>query len=86
MAVKKKWIQGDATHESAVRHPGAVKAAAKKHGRSTLAEAKAESKSPNRKIASRGRLALRFMGKAKHGNIKKTKHKKTSRKHISAKA
>ena len=75
-----KWIQ------SSVKRPGILKDAAKKHGRSTLAEAKVESKSPNRKIASRGRLALRFMGKAKHGNIKKTKHKKTSRKHISAKA
>ena len=76
-----KWIQ-DAT----ARHKGSLTRAAKKHGRSALAEAKMEAKSGNRKIASRGRLALRFMGKAKHGNIKKTKHKKTSRKHISAKA
>ena len=62
---KEMWIQG------AVRHPGAVKKAAKKHGRSTAVEAKVESHSPNKKIASRGRLALRFMGKAKHGNLKK---------------
>jgi len=85
MATKKKWIQGDATHEGAVRHPGAVKAAAKKHGRSTASEAKVEAKSPNRKISSRGRLALRFMGKAKHGNIKKSKGK-TNRKRVSVKA
>jgi hypothetical protein len=75
-----KWIQ------DAVKHKGRLTAAAKKHGRSTLAEAKAESKSPNRKIASRGRLALRFMGKAKHGNIKKAKGKKTNRKRVSVKA
>lgn len=67
-----KWIQ------RSVRHPGAVKEAAKKHGRSTLAEAKVEAKSSSKKIASRGRLALRFMGKAKRGNIKKSK--KTTRK------
>lgn len=69
-----KWIQG------AVKHKGSLTRAAKKHGRSTSAEAKAEVKSPNKKIASRGRLAMRFMGKAKHGNIKKTKAKKTARK------
>jgi hypothetical protein len=76
---KDKWIGG------AVRHKGSLTRAAKKHGRSTLAEAKAEEKSPNKKIASRGRLALRFMGKAKHGNIKKAKSK-TNRKHVSVKA
>lgn len=59
------WIKG------AVKHPGAVKKAAEKHGRSVTAETKAESRSPNRKIAARGRLALRFKGKAKKGNIKK---------------
>ena len=74
---KDKWIQG------AVSHPGAVKSAAKRHGKSTLAEAKSESHSPNKKIASRGRLALRFMGKAKRGNLKK--HKKSSGKRTTRK-
>lgn len=73
-----KWIQG------AVKHKGSLTRAAKKHGRSTSAEAKAEVKSPNKKIASRGRLAMRFMGKAKHGNIRKTKGK-SSRKRVSGK-
>ena len=74
----KDWIS------SAVKHPGAVKKAAKKHGRSTLAEAKVEAKSPSKKIASRGSLALRFIGKAKHGNIKKAAgKKKSSRKRVS---
>jgi hypothetical protein len=71
--------------EHSIRHPGAVKSAAKKHGRSTLAEAKVEAKSPSKKIASRGRLALRFMGKAKHGNLKKAKGK-SARKRMSRKA
>jgi len=67
-----KWLG------TVVKRPGAVKSAAKKHGRSTLAEAKVESHSPSKKISSRGRLALRFMGKAKHGNIKKAKRKRVS--------
>jgi hypothetical protein len=81
-----KWIQGDAKHVPAVKHPGAVKNAAKKHGKSTLSEAKSESKSPDKKIAARGRLALRFMGKAKHGNIRKKGQKRGSRKRISSKS
>lgn len=64
------WIQG------AVKKKGSLTRAAKKHGRSVPQEAKAETKSPNRKIAARGRLALRFEGKAKHGNIKKHHAKK----------
>ena len=69
---KDKWIQG------AVKHKGSLTRAAKKHGRSTSAEAKVEAKSPNKKIAARGRLGLRFLGKAKHGNIKKSKRKRVS--------
>jgi hypothetical protein len=66
-----------------VRHPGALKAAAAKKGKSTTAEAQEEAKSPDKKIAARGRLALRFQGKAKHGNIKKAKHhKKHNRKRV----
>lgn len=62
---KENWVA------SAVKHKGSLTRAARKHGRSVLAEAKAESHSPNRKIAARGRLALRFKGKAKKGNFKK---------------
>ncbi len=69
-----KWIQGTESKEGAIRHPGALKRAAAQHGRSTLQEAKAEIHSPNKRIASRGRLGLRLMGAAKHGNIRKKKH------------
>jgi hypothetical protein len=70
-----------------VKHPGAVKEAAARHGKSTAAEAKEESKSPDKKIAARGRLAMRFEGKAKHGNIKKAKGKKKHHhKRVSGKA
>ncbi len=67
---KDRWIQ------EAVSHPGVVKNAAKRHRRSVVAEAKAESHSPNKRIAARGRLALRFQGKAKHGNLKKNASQK----------
>jgi hypothetical protein len=77
--VAKDWIGG------AVRHKGSLTRAAKKHGRSTLAEAKAEAKSPNKKIAARGRLGLRFMGKAKHGNIKKATGNKRYHKRVTGK-
>ena len=50
-----KWIQG------AVRHPGALKRAAAKYGRSTEQEAKVEEHSPNKHMAARGRLGLRFI-------------------------
>lgn len=70
-----------------VKHPGAVKEAAAKHGKSTAEEAKEEASSPDKSKAARGRLALRFMGKAKHGNIKKAKgHKKHHGKRVSSKA
>lgn len=74
------WIQG------AVKHKGSLTAAAERHGKSTSEEAKEESKSPNKKIAARGRLALRFMGKAKHGNIRKAKAKSHHRKHYARKS
>lgn len=61
----KKWI-GDA-----VKRPGAVKDAAARKGKSVAEEAKSEAKSPDSKIAARGRLALRFKGMAKKGNIRK---------------
>jgi len=68
-----------------VKHPGSLTKAAEKHGKSTAEEAKEESHSPDKKIAARGRLALRFMGKAKHGNIKKKGKKRHSQKRVSAK-
>jgi len=67
---KNRWIQ------SSIKKPGSLTAAAKRHGISKVAEAKKEAHSPNKKIAARGRLGLRFMGKAKHGNIKKKHHHK----------
>lgn len=51
------WIQG------AVKHPGALTAAANKHGVSKLQEAEKEAKSKNPHIAARGRLGERFMRK-----------------------
>ena len=73
----KKWIQGEKGKDGAVKHPGALKAAAKRHGKSTKEEAEDESKSSDPKIRSRGNLGKRFLGVAKHGNI----HKKGKKKH-----
>ena len=70
---KKRWIQG------AIRKPGAVKEAAKRHGKSVSEEARSESHSTDPKIASRGRLAMRFKGMAKHGNIRKKKSRPSGR-------
>ena len=50
-----KWIQ------KAVKHPGALKRAAERAGRTTEQEAEVESKSKNKKIAARGRLGERFI-------------------------
>lgn len=87
MAKKKvnKWLQGTAKKEGAIRHPGALKKAAKEHGRSTLEEAKVENHSSDKHIASRGRLGLRLMGHAKHGNIKKANAKKSSHRKMARK-
>jgi hypothetical protein len=66
-----------------VKHPGALKAAAKRHGLTTKEEAAKESHSSNPKIRSRGNLAKRFLGTAKRGNIPKRKakgHKRVARK------
>ncbi len=93
MATKKKVKKHKKGHlfgkpsSEVIRHPGALKAAAAKKGKSTAEEAREESKSPDKKIAARGRLAMRFMGKAKHGNIKKAKGKKHhARKRVASKA
>jgi hypothetical protein len=56
-----------------VKHPGALKAAAKRDGLSTKEEAAKESHSSNPKIRARGNLGKRFLGTAKHGNIKRGK-------------
>ena len=48
------WISG------AVRHPGALKKAAEKHGVSTHQESEKESRSSDPKKRGRGALALRF--------------------------
>jgi hypothetical protein len=52
------WIKG------AVKHKGALTAAAKAHGKSKLEEAEAEKKSSNPKIRARGSLGERFIRKA----------------------
>lgn len=51
----KNWIS------KAVKHPGALTAAAKAHGRSKLQEAEAESHSSNPHIRARGALGKRFI-------------------------
>jgi hypothetical protein len=51
------WIGG------AVKHPGALTAAAKRHGVSKLQEANKESHSSNPHIRARGALGKRFIKK-----------------------
>lgn len=53
----KNWIQ------KAVKHPGALTEAAKRHGKSKLQEAEAESHSSNPSIRARGALGKRFIKK-----------------------
>ena len=55
---EKHWIQG------AVKHPGALTAAAKQHGVSKLQEAEKEAHSTNKHLAARGRLGERFIKKS----------------------
>lgn len=47
--------------KKAIKHPGALTAAAKRNGRSKLAEAKVESHSSNPHIRARGLLGKRFI-------------------------
>ena len=61
----RKWIQG------AVRHPGALKAAAKRHGVSTREEAERESHSSDPSIRARGNLGKRFIS----GKLRKSRKK-----------
>jgi len=53
---KKNFIAG------AIKHPGSLRAAAKRNGRSTRQEADVEKHSSNKKIRSRGNLAITLMG------------------------
>lgn len=53
----KKWIS------KAVKHPGALSAAAKAHGVSKLQEAEKESHSSNPHLRARGNLGKRFIKK-----------------------
>lgn len=53
----KKWLQG------AVRHSGALTAAAKEHGVSKLQEAEKESHSKDPHIRGRGSLGVRLIKK-----------------------
>lgn len=77
MAEKKKFIQ------KAIKHPGALKAAAKEHGRSTMEEAKVESHSKDKKIRSRGMLGERLI--KSHGG-KRSMHQKVKGEHESHRA
>lgn len=52
---KKKWLSG------AIRHPGALTAAAKEHGVSKIQEAEKESHSSNPHIRARGALGVRLI-------------------------
>lgn len=53
----KNWIAG------AVKHPGALTAAARRRGVSKLQEAESESHSSNKSIRARGNLGRRFIKK-----------------------
>lgn len=63
------WIQG------AVKHPGALTAAAKRHGLSKREEAEKESNSPDPHIRARGNLGKRFIGGDIHKDNKKRFHR-----------
>lgn len=52
---KRKWLSG------AVKHKGALTAAASEHGVSKLQEAEKESHSSNPHIRARGALGIRFI-------------------------
>ena len=72
----RKWLQGEKGRKGAIKHPGALTAAAKRHGKSKIAEARSESHSSDPHVRGRGILGLRLMGAAKHGNIGKKRHHK----------
>ncbi len=61
MAEKRKWLTGG--KNPAIKHPGALDAAADRHGVSHLQEAEKESHSSNPHIRSRGALGIRLIKK-----------------------
>lgn len=67
----KKWIS------RSIKRPGRVKAAAKKAGRSVAEEARVMAHSSDPSERGAGKLAMRFKGMAKHGNIHHGKRKKS---------
>lgn len=61
--------------QKAVKHPGALTAAAEENGRSKLQEAEVEAHSNNPHIAARGRLGERFIKGDIHQDNMKAKKK-----------
>lgn len=61
MAEKRKWLSGG--KDPAIKHPGALTAAASEHGVSKLQEAEKESHSNNPHIRGRGALGIRLIKK-----------------------
>ncbi len=61
MADKHKWLSGG--KNPAIKHPGALTAAASEHGVSKLQEAEKESHSSDKHIRSRGALGIRLIKK-----------------------
>lgn len=68
---KKRWIQ------KGIKRPGRVTEAAKRDGLSVPEEARKMSHSSDPSKRGAGNLALRFEGKAKHGNLKKRGKKRS---------
>ena len=58
---RKMWVRGDAHHEGAIKHPGALTEAAHEHGVSKLQEAERESHSEDKHIRGRGLLGIRLI-------------------------
>lgn len=54
----------------AIKHPGAVKRAAKEHGRSTAEEARVEAHSSNKHIRARGILGERLISGKLRGKVR----------------
>jgi len=93
MAAKKKgkkvnkWIGGEHGKKGAIRHPGRVQRAAVRDNLSVAQEAEKMAHSGNKSESAAGRLALRFKGLAKHGNIRKHHGpRKRTAKHVARKA
>lgn len=79
MRKKKARKGGKRFIQHAIKRPGRVKRAAKRDGLSVPEEARKMAHSGNKSEEGAGRLALRFEGKAKHGNIRKKKHRSSRR-------